>query len=262
MAALPDVVKRLTDDIQWTTDLGNAFLAQQADVMNAVQRMRQKAEAQGHSEIDANSRSCRQGGRQQAGDRDRAGESAGRLRAVVQPGRCLRRAGLSVSADLLPVCRVLRGRRGDLVRRRRRDGRGLGRRRLGLERRLGRRRRSTSTTTTTSTATRTSTAPGTSTAAAPGSTTPHIAAALRTAIARPRTASAERHAAIRWRTVKAAARQQINRQGGQLGTSGVNRGSLGDRGAGNLGDRGGAGNRGGLGDRGSSGIGRRRKPRH
>src|SRR5215217_7036161 len=27
MAPLPDVVKRLSDDIQWTTDLGNAFLA-------------------------------------------------------------------------------------------------------------------------------------------------------------------------------------------------------------------------------------------
>jgi hypothetical protein len=29
MAATPEVVKRLADDIQWTTDLGNAFLAQQ-----------------------------------------------------------------------------------------------------------------------------------------------------------------------------------------------------------------------------------------
>jgi hypothetical protein len=47
MAGLPDVVKWLTDDIQWTTDLGNAFLAQQADVMTAVQRMRQKAQAKG-----------------------------------------------------------------------------------------------------------------------------------------------------------------------------------------------------------------------
>ncbi|MGH9759442.1 MAG: DUF3300 domain-containing protein, partial [Blastocatellia bacterium] len=47
MAALPDVVKRLADDIQWTTDLGNAFLAQQADVMDAVQRMRQKAQDTG-----------------------------------------------------------------------------------------------------------------------------------------------------------------------------------------------------------------------
>jgi hypothetical protein len=43
MAPLPDVVKRLADDIQWTTDLGNAFLAQQSDVMDAVQRMRKKA---------------------------------------------------------------------------------------------------------------------------------------------------------------------------------------------------------------------------
>ncbi len=48
MANMPDVVKRLADDIQWTTDLGNAFLAQQADVMNAVQRMRQKAQGTGN----------------------------------------------------------------------------------------------------------------------------------------------------------------------------------------------------------------------
>src|SRR5262249_52047511 len=47
MAALPDVVKRLADDIQWTTDLGNAFLAQQSDVMDAVQRMRSKAQGTG-----------------------------------------------------------------------------------------------------------------------------------------------------------------------------------------------------------------------
>src|SRR6516165_24651 len=38
MAGLPDVVKRLTDDVQWTTNLGNAFLSQQSDVMDAVQR--------------------------------------------------------------------------------------------------------------------------------------------------------------------------------------------------------------------------------
>jgi Protein of unknown function (DUF3300) len=47
MAAVPEVVKRLSDDIQWTTDLGNAFLAQQGDVMDAVQRMRAKAKANG-----------------------------------------------------------------------------------------------------------------------------------------------------------------------------------------------------------------------
>jgi len=48
MAALPDVVKRLADDIRWTTDLGNAFLAQQSDVMDAVQRMRKKAQDKGN----------------------------------------------------------------------------------------------------------------------------------------------------------------------------------------------------------------------
>ena len=48
MAALPDVVKRLSDDIKWTTDLGNAVLAQQSDVMDAVQRMRAKAQSKGN----------------------------------------------------------------------------------------------------------------------------------------------------------------------------------------------------------------------
>jgi hypothetical protein len=48
LAALPDVVKRLADDIQWTTDLGNAFLAQQSEVMDAVQRMRKKAQDKGN----------------------------------------------------------------------------------------------------------------------------------------------------------------------------------------------------------------------
>ena len=48
LAGLPDVVKRLGDDIKWTTDLGNAFLAQQSDVMDAVQRMRQKASGAGN----------------------------------------------------------------------------------------------------------------------------------------------------------------------------------------------------------------------
>ena len=47
MAVVPDMVKRLSGDIKWTTDLGNAFLAQQGDVMDAVQRMRSKAQKNG-----------------------------------------------------------------------------------------------------------------------------------------------------------------------------------------------------------------------
>ena len=48
LAALPDVVNRLANDIQWTTDLGNAFLVQQSDVMDAVQRMRKRAQDKGN----------------------------------------------------------------------------------------------------------------------------------------------------------------------------------------------------------------------
>lgn len=47
LVAFPDVVTRLNSDIRWTTDLGNAFLAQQADVMSAVQRLRAKAKDSG-----------------------------------------------------------------------------------------------------------------------------------------------------------------------------------------------------------------------
>jgi hypothetical protein len=52
LVVMPDVLNLLTQDIRWTTDLGNAFLAQQADVMAAVQRMRQRAQANGH--LDSN----------------------------------------------------------------------------------------------------------------------------------------------------------------------------------------------------------------
>ena len=47
LVAFPDVIKRLNSDVRWTTDLGNAFLAQQADVMAAVQRLRAKAKDSG-----------------------------------------------------------------------------------------------------------------------------------------------------------------------------------------------------------------------
>ena len=50
MAAVPEALERLANDIQWTTELGNAFLAQQSDVMDAVQRMRKKAQDKGSLE--------------------------------------------------------------------------------------------------------------------------------------------------------------------------------------------------------------------
>jgi len=47
MAVFPDVVSQMAKNIAWTDDLGNAFLAQQKDVMDAVQRMRSKAVEKG-----------------------------------------------------------------------------------------------------------------------------------------------------------------------------------------------------------------------
>jgi len=49
-AMIPDLLKRLAEDITWTTNLGNAFLAQQQDVMDAVQRLRTKAKDGGKLE--------------------------------------------------------------------------------------------------------------------------------------------------------------------------------------------------------------------
>ena len=53
LVAFPDVVQRMAGNIQWTTDLGNAFLAQQSDVMAAVQRMRAKAQGTGNLKTNA-----------------------------------------------------------------------------------------------------------------------------------------------------------------------------------------------------------------
>src|SRR5579862_4976310 len=47
LVAMPDVLGKLNQDLQWTTTLGNAFLAQQSDVMAAVQQMRGRAQANG-----------------------------------------------------------------------------------------------------------------------------------------------------------------------------------------------------------------------
>src|SRR6266478_5793265 len=53
LVEFPDVVQRMAGNIQWTTDLGNAFLAQQSDVMDAIQRMRAKAQGTGNLQTNA-----------------------------------------------------------------------------------------------------------------------------------------------------------------------------------------------------------------
>jgi Protein of unknown function (DUF3300) len=48
LTAFPPVLTMLNDKLDWTQKLGDAFLAQQSDVMDAVQRLRAKAEAAGN----------------------------------------------------------------------------------------------------------------------------------------------------------------------------------------------------------------------
>ncbi|MBM3116099.1 DUF3300 domain-containing protein [Jeongeupia naejangsanensis] len=48
LTAFPQVLQMMNDKLDWTQKLGDAFLAQQKDVLDAAQRLRTKAEAQGN----------------------------------------------------------------------------------------------------------------------------------------------------------------------------------------------------------------------
>jgi uncharacterized membrane protein YgcG len=47
VAKYPTVIQKMNDDLQWTIQLGNAFADQPADLMNAIQVLRAKAQAAG-----------------------------------------------------------------------------------------------------------------------------------------------------------------------------------------------------------------------
>jgi hypothetical protein len=47
LVMLPTVLQRLNDNLDWTQDLGDAFLAQEQDVMDAVQKLRHEAQQTG-----------------------------------------------------------------------------------------------------------------------------------------------------------------------------------------------------------------------
>ena len=60
LTAFPTVLAQMDKNLQWTTDLGNAYYNQPQDVMDAVQAMRQKAQAAGqltdHAAADGDQR--------------------------------------------------------------------------------------------------------------------------------------------------------------------------------------------------------------
>ncbi|HSU64596.1 MAG TPA: DUF3300 domain-containing protein [Burkholderiales bacterium] len=52
LVAYPDVLARMGESPQWTSDLGNAFLGQQTQTMATVQALRQRAQASGYLRSD------------------------------------------------------------------------------------------------------------------------------------------------------------------------------------------------------------------
>ena len=96
----PTVLAMMNDQLEWTQKLGDAVLAQQADVMDAIQRLRAKAQANGKLETTKQQTVTvtQQAGQQQAeptaasrpaasrpaaSDQHRAGVTRGRTRALL-----------------------------------------------------------------------------------------------------------------------------------------------------------------------------------
>ena len=48
LTAVPQTLQMMNDQLKWTQDLGDAFLAQQTDVLDTVQRLRARADAAGN----------------------------------------------------------------------------------------------------------------------------------------------------------------------------------------------------------------------
>lgn len=53
LTAFPDVLARMNQDLAWTQKLGDAFLGQQKELLDAVQALRAKAKASGHLDSNA-----------------------------------------------------------------------------------------------------------------------------------------------------------------------------------------------------------------
>jgi len=61
LCKFPSVLDRMAQNITWTNDLGNAFLTQRTDVMNAVQTLRSEAYRNGHLKTTEQQRVVAQG---------------------------------------------------------------------------------------------------------------------------------------------------------------------------------------------------------
>ncbi len=112
LAVFPQVLTMMSEKIDWTQKLGDAFLAQQKDVMATAQALRAKAQQQGALKDSKEQKVTTADREQHDVHQDRADESRSRLRADVQPDGRLRRVAVSgLSAVLLLSAGLRRGRR-------------------------------------------------------------------------------------------------------------------------------------------------------
>ena len=106
----PQVLAMMSEKLDMTQRLGDAFLAQQKDVLDAVQRLRSKAQAQGtlkdHQRAKGDRRATSGANHR---DQDRTDQSPGGVRANIQPDRGVWRMALSCLSTLCVLSARLRG---------------------------------------------------------------------------------------------------------------------------------------------------------
>ena len=111
LTATPSVLNLMSTQLQWTKKLGDAVIAQQADVMDAIQRLRSKAHANKKLDFDQTTERFGESVRRTGLHCDRAGRSQLDLCPVLRAGSCLWRLALSgLSTLLLCGARFHRGR--------------------------------------------------------------------------------------------------------------------------------------------------------
>src|SRR5271165_3162067 len=88
LARFPTVVKTMSDDLDWTTDLGDAEVNQPQDVADVIQALRLKAETAGVLKTTKEQKVVRSS-RQPRVRHHRADRSLDDLRAELRPGRGL-----------------------------------------------------------------------------------------------------------------------------------------------------------------------------
>jgi len=62
LVAFPNLLARMDEKLEWTRKLGDAFLAQESQVMDTIQQLRQRAKAEGKLENDGRQRVTVEGG--------------------------------------------------------------------------------------------------------------------------------------------------------------------------------------------------------